>query len=303
MKSAIAFLLCSLAACSSDGVGSGEGDVIGGVPTNGYPYVVRLGDPNHGICTSTLIAPRVLLTAAHCVGDQVDLKPDLPGNSTIATAKHPTRDLAVAILAKRAGVDTIAPNVSRLTNDRIGDPVQIVGYGLTGHQGEGYNSGKHAAWASLRGFDDNMLHAGTYDVAACQGDSGGPAIMSDPETGEDKVFGILAYTYYTPGPEGQPPIENCIDGGKYERVDTQAAWLKPHLTSCGDRGGTTCEFNGNNACGGVGAYSPDCDMCCGGAITEPRTCGEIGGTKCEIGGNNACGGKGAPTADCDVCCK
>ena len=291
MKSSV--LLClSLLACGAEVGDEASSGIVGGGETSGYPNVVRLADPQ---CSSVLVAPRVLLTAAHCLTGNPNLHPDLPNNATIATGRHPTRDLAVAILARRADVWPISVNTSPLTDDRIGDPVQIVGFGYNTHDEQGLGT-KRAAWAQLRDFDAEKMHAGTYDTGACQGDSGGPAIMSDVESGEDKVFGILSTTVEWVGGE------HCIDGGYYERVDTAQDWLAPHLASCGERGGNTCEWNGNNACGGVGVYSPDCDICCGGALTEPRTCGELGGAKCEFNGNNACGGQGAATSDCDHCC-
>jgi Trypsin len=295
MKSFIALFL--LAGCGAE-IGEeagGSTEIVGGAPTDGYPYVIHLATPD---CTSVLVAPRLLLTAAHCVDDlgQQDLRPDLPNNATIATQRHPDRDFAVSVLARRADIAPVGINAGPLTNDRVGDPVQIVGFGFNTHDQQGLGT-KRAAWATLRDFDATHLHAGDHDTGACQGDSGGPAIMSDRESGEDKVYGILSTTVEWIGGE------HCIDGGYYERVDNAWDWLGPHLASCGQRGGTRCEFNGNHACGGVGVYSPDCDVCCGGALTEPRSCGELGGTTCEFNGNNACGGLGAPSSDCDFCCR
>jgi hypothetical protein len=295
MKSSLLLCVAVSTACGASVGETGDeaSDIIGGEATDGYPYVVRLDGSG---CSSTLVAPRVLLTAAHCLGNGGDLRPALPDNATIATGRHPTRDLGVAILARRADVWPIAVNTGALTADRVGDSVQIVGFGYNTHWEQGWGV-KRLAWSSLRDFDANLMHVGNYDVGPCQGDSGSPAIMSDPETGEDKVHGILSFTTEIPGGE------HCLDGGWYERVDTEEDWLAPHLATCGARGGTICEFNGNNACGGVGAYSADCDICCGGALTEPRSCGEIGGTVCEFNGNGACGGQGAPTSDCDFCCR
>lgn len=94
----------------------------------------------------------------------------------------------------------LAVNTAAIPADRVGDPVQIVGFGYSTHAEEGWGT-KRVAWSTLRDFDANLLHTGTYDVGPCQGDSGSPAIMSDSKSGADKAYGILSYTTEIPGGE------------------------------------------------------------------------------------------------------
>jgi len=76
-----------------------------------------------------------------------------------------------------------------------------------------------------------------------------------------------------------------------------------------------CEWNGNGACGGIGAATSDCDHCCDASQVPPPdpqqgpSCGELAAQNgwanaaCEWSGNGACGGVGTPTWDCDHCCQ
>ncbi|HVH41842.1 MAG TPA: S1 family peptidase [Labilithrix sp.] len=61
-----------LAACSSRTPATGEQDLHGGYPTAAAAAVGLLIARDGGSCTGTLITPRVVLTAAHCVGSGVD---------------------------------------------------------------------------------------------------------------------------------------------------------------------------------------------------------------------------------------
>ena len=60
--------LC-LAACSArtpEGAESAESAIVGGESASQYPEAVLINMP-HGTCSGALVAPRVVLTAAHCI--------------------------------------------------------------------------------------------------------------------------------------------------------------------------------------------------------------------------------------------
>src|SRR5215467_1005308 len=68
----VALVAVLLAACGGD-VGDAEQENIqGGRKDTGHPAVGLVWMRGGGFCTGTLIAPQVVLTAAHCVNDAVE---------------------------------------------------------------------------------------------------------------------------------------------------------------------------------------------------------------------------------------
>src|SRR5262245_4643268 len=52
--------------CAQDSIGVRTSAIVGGGPTSEYPAVLLLQRPDGAFCTGTLVAPDVVLTAAHC---------------------------------------------------------------------------------------------------------------------------------------------------------------------------------------------------------------------------------------------
>jgi len=183
-------ILAALSGCAAE-AGSGnpeespaqtsDDEIINGATNKGDPAVIAIygqvdGQEGGALCTSTLIAPRVLLTAAHCVADQMFKGPakfsailgtDLrdKANTKVVKVKEVRwdkefndkalasgHDIAVAIL--ETPITDIAPipfNTKPLTKASNGQPLRITGYGLAnGNEQIGIGGGGDKSSAGIK---------------------------------------------------------------------------------------------------------------------------------------------------------
>lgn len=156
----------------------------------------RIGDPRDwpasfyslaggGRCTSALVGARVLLTAAHCVGNGEQARISKAGVTYRGTCTHAsgfstnkTADWALCLMEQ----DVPEVPHERLNSDSsllaIGGELLLTGFGCTGSDGSGGNDGIYRIGESRI----SKLPSGVnYDIvtgggaALCFGDSGGPA--------------------------------------------------------------------------------------------------------------------------------
>jgi endonuclease G len=258
MRAVPVVLACSLAAAGCDAtvpVSSASAPVIGGsdAPPGRWPDVAAVMFPIDGeipLCTGTLVAPTVVLTAGHCYDRRgVSVLPDsvLIGTSslgrpdegeTIPIARgyvYPdsttTEDLAVLILARpstrppRRIVDGWAR--VDLVN---GAAISLVGFGAIDRSGMVYVNQLQEATTTITDVDCSEspgcrqaaqpageLGAGGMGVDTCPGDSGGPLYLS---TRYGAVLaGVTARSY-----------DNarflCSEGGVYVRPDKVLDWIE-----------------------------------------------------------------------------
>jgi uncharacterized protein (TIGR03382 family) len=257
MRAVPVVLISSLAAAGCDATpveSTASAPVIGGAdaPQGKWPDVAAILYPVDGdvaLCTGTLVAPTVVLTAGHCY-DPIGVPPpdnvligtaslSRPGDGEIIPIAHgyiypkagTSEDLAVLVLARpstrppRQIVDGWAR--ADLVN---GAAISLVGFGAIDRTGTVYIDHLQEATTTITDVDCSAasgcnpgarpageLGAGGMGIDTCPGDSGGPLYLT---TSYGPVLAGVTSRGYNDARFA------CSQGGIYTRPDKVLDWIE-----------------------------------------------------------------------------
>lgn len=265
---ALAFLalLCTPVAALASGHSRATTRVVGGTqaqagaPFSSLAYLTVLKrDGQSTACSGTVVAPAVVLTAAHCVTD-ADGTPVVADGVQVATGRLARADdasgqlLTVSRLLPHPGYDhvtmrndvalvllsstTTAPPIALGAADdaTAGTRTAIAGWGATSGQDATPSPVLMTAPTTLLGDDAcNRLLGSEYDAATmlcaadepayaastCRGDSGGPLLAHRPD-GSDVQIGVTSWGTTT----CDPRVPQA-----FARVSSLAGWLGAQLAA------------------------------------------------------------------------
>jgi Trypsin len=233
-------LLIGLAACLGAGAVATPAECLVGPASEDQSFaphvvmVLKRGGGRAGFCTAVVLAPRIVLTAAHCVAATKDLRifyRDGAGSPVIVEAKavavHPgfradarkqrVVSIDLALIQTQTPLDARFSPASLDDSGAaaVGQSVRIVGYGLA-REGEGTSGGVlRSALLRVRAPLSTVLlwaeDPNGAGAGACSGDSGGPILSSDGAK-------VLAITTWSEG----------LGGGRRCGAITQGPFVAPN---------------------------------------------------------------------------
>lgn len=289
-------------------------EVVGGTTAGvcDFPADVFIGSSNSMNCTASLVHPRVIVTAAHCLGSISRVGFGESASSPAATVSvagcqgHPSYnggagpDIAFCTLSEDAPQVDMVPVIMGCEIDELqpGREIVIAGFGQNDElSGSGAGTKRYTSNTVdyLSEASSEIYLLGNQN-GSCFGDSGGPAYIQLAD-GSWRVIAAVQ------GPHPNAPPLGCGYGGTYTLVHPFMDWIETNsgydITPCFDADGT---WNPDERCGGfptelTGFGSQWSTLCEGADLSGPgESCGAPHGDAGSGGGESEGGSTGDESA-------
>lgn len=234
---ALAFVGCSDE--RADSYGKSSHAITSGTPDDSdraTVWIVGEAKGQKGYCSGVVVAPRVVLTAAHCLRADADFKIFLGDdygdadakakeeNYVAVTEQHPhskwdpnqnLNDIAVLVTETDLPGTPVPILEKKMTTKDVGATVRIAGFGQTSGADKTFGR-RHSAETTIKALDDTGLAIdGTPNI--CFYDSGGPTFLT--RDGKEYVVGIHSISEKA----------SCDGQGVDTRADAYLAFVEEYI--------------------------------------------------------------------------